>query len=129
MTVTASPSNAHPLQESVATESSSVWPTDMDLQLILRSNRLMLTMQNPLIQAVIQNTFDNVRGSILFEHAFLDVVLALSFIHDALISAAARYGPAAGSIHMRLKKDTEYMTKIVPLVSKRNFKDDITNIT
>ncbi len=129
MTVTASPSNAHPLQESVATESSSVWPTDTDLQLIPRSNCLMLTMQNLLIRAVIQDAFDNVQGSILFKHAFPDVVLALSFICDALISAAARYSPATGSIHMRLKKDTEYMTKIVPLVSKHNFKDDITNIT
>ena|SRR6266702_6261063 len=100
VTVTASPSNVHPLQESVATESSSVWPTDTDLQLIPRSNCLMLTMQNLLIQAVIQDAFDNVQGSILFEHAFPDVVLALSFIHDALISAAARYGPAAGSIHI-----------------------------
>jgi len=111
------PSEAPWPQEDVQTQSPSVWSADTDIQFIPGTNRVILTMQGTLLRSVIQDAFENVRASILFEHVFPDVVLALSFIRDALITAARRCGPATASIYTRLLNDKDYLMKIVPLVS------------
>jgi hypothetical protein len=115
---------SHQLQDGMTT----VWPTDTDLKLIPGTKRLRLTMQNSLIRALIRNTFENVQGSLLFLNAFPDIPLTLSFIRDALITAAAQYGPAAQSIHTRLLNDKEYVTLLTPLVSNPNLEDNTANI-
>jgi hypothetical protein len=105
-----------------------IMPMATALQHILGSNRLLLTTQSPVIQAVIQDSFEHVRAALLFRHAFPGVGLAVSFIRKALITAAAMYGPEAEAIHTRLMDDTEYVLKIVPLVRIFCFEDDITDV-
>lgn len=107
--------NTATLLEDVQTQSPSVWPTDTEIQLVPGTNRVILTRQGILLRTVIQDAFENVRASIFFENAFPDVVLALSFIRDGLLTAAGG-GPATASIYMRLLNDKDYLMKIVPLV-------------
>ncbi len=54
----------------------------------------------------------------LFKDAFPDFTRVFTFIRDALITAAYAHCPAASNLHKRLVQDEEYVTKIVPLVSK-----------
>jgi hypothetical protein len=117
------------LEEDVKTQSPSLWPADTEIKFIPGTDRVRLTMQGAPLRKVIQDAFENVRASILFEHAFPDVVLALSFIRDALITAAGHGGPTTISIYSRLMSDNEYLLKIVPLVSTSlHPQDNITDI-
>jgi hypothetical protein len=75
----------------------------------------MLTLQTPLIRAIIQDAFDGLRASLLFIHAFLDLSLTLSMISEALADAAKAH-PRASNIHNRLLADDEYMAKMSRLV-------------
>ena len=52
----------------------------------------------------------------LFEHAFPDVVLTYSFIHDVLIMTTVGSGPATASIHQQMLNDETYIKKLSPLV-------------
>jgi len=104
--------------DSVTIESPSTWPADTDLKLIKGSTRLMLTTQTPLVQAVIKKSLLYIRTSLLFENAFPDAVLALTFVRDAVISAAANHGPAT-TMHTRLVLEEDYISKIVPLPRAR----------
>ena len=113
--VTATPS-ASTAQEGVTIAPPSVWPADTDLKAVKDSKRLMLTVQTDFVRTVIQNSFEGVRASLLFEHAFPDTILSHTFIRDALITAAANYGSSATMMHARLISDREYIAKIVPLV-------------
>lgn len=116
-----SPSESPQSQEDVQVLSPSAhvpsWPSDTDIQFVPGTTRVILTRQGTLLKSVLQDGFENLRASILFEHAFPDVVLAHSFIRDALITAAARSGPATASIHQRLLNDNNYLKKLAPLVS------------
>ncbi|KAI9444390.1 hypothetical protein BJY52DRAFT_1194415 [Lactarius psammicola] len=78
-------------QGDTQTQSPSVWSVDTDIQFIPGTNRVILTMQ----------------------------VLALSFIRDALITAAGRCGPTTALIYTQLLNDKDYLMKIVPLPCAR----------
>lgn len=77
----------------------------------------MLTIQRPLVRVIIQDAIENLRASLLFINAFPGPACAVTFIRDALITAASQNGPAAIPVHMRLLQDEDYMAKIVSLVS------------
>jgi hypothetical protein len=113
-----------PLQEGMET---LIWPEETDIQFVPGTNRVILTRQGTLLRTVIQDAFEHVRTSILFEHAFPDVALSLSFIRDGLVNAAGS-GPATASIYNRLLNDKDYLPRIVPLVSNPYIKENATDI-
>lgn len=116
-TAPSEPSQSHDDVEFLSSPSGHVWPEDTDIQFVPGTTRVILTRQGNLLRSVLQDGFENLRASMLFEHAFPDLVLAYSFIRDALITAAARSGPATASIHQRLMNDKDYLKKLTPLVS------------
>jgi hypothetical protein len=77
----------------------------------------MLTMQLPLIRTVVQDAFENLRASLLFENAFPDSHLTILFVRKNLIGAARSHLPRAVDIHKRLLIDDGYLEKLSRLVS------------
>ena len=77
----------------------------------------MLTLQMPLIHTVVQDAFENIRASLLFEDAFPDPNLTVLFVRKNLISAARAHLPRAVDIHKRLLCDDRYLNKLSHLVS------------
>jgi len=94
-----------------------VWPPETDLVLTPGTSKLMLTLQQPLVQAVIQDSFEFVRAALLLQCALPNTGLSASFVRDALSSGAMLNMPGAASVLRRLQTDTLYRAKIVPLVS------------
>jgi len=82
------------------------------------SNRVMLTIQRPLVRVVIQDSFDILHASLHFTDAFPKASVALQFVRDALLRSALNHMPGAGRIYQRLLHDKEYLWKIIPLVSR-----------
>ncbi|KAH9039951.1 hypothetical protein EDB84DRAFT_1436917 [Lactarius hengduanensis] len=113
------PSEAHRLREDVRIQSPPKWAAETEIQFMPGTNRVVLTTQGTLLRTVIQDAFEYLRAAILFQHAFPDAALPLSYVHDTLITAARQCGPAAASIYTRMLNDTEYFTKIVPLLRAR----------
>ncbi|KAH9043552.1 hypothetical protein EDB83DRAFT_2318036 [Lactarius deliciosus] len=113
------PSEAHHLQEDMQIQSPPKWAAETEIRFMPGTNRVILTAQGTLLRTVIQDAFENLRAAILFQHAFPDGALALSYVRDALITAARQCGPAAASIYTRMLNDTEYFTKIIPLPRAR----------
>ncbi|KAN0131759.1 hypothetical protein V8E53_010410 [Lactarius tabidus] len=87
----------------ILSPSGHAWPSDTDIQ------------QGTLLKSVLQDGFENLWASMLFEHAFPDLVLSQNFVCDALVTAAARSGPAMASIHQQLLNDNSYLKKLTPL--------------
>jgi hypothetical protein len=87
------------------------------------SNRVMLTMQRPLVRVVIQDSFDILRISLLFTNAFPEGSVAVQFVKEALLTSALNHRPGAARIYQRLLHDEEYLSKIIPLVSDMNAHD------
>jgi hypothetical protein len=76
----------------------------------------MLTVQRPLLRAVIQDAIEWTRANILFSNAFPDVFDTIEFIKDALITAAG-HNDQAVDILRRLQGDFDYSNKMSRLVS------------
>ena len=87
-----------------------------DLVFAPGSTKVMLTLQNPLVQAVIRGSFDRLRISIVFTDAFLNAPLASLFVKEALLRSAQNR-PGGGCVYERIQHDTLYFCKILPLVS------------
>ncbi|KAH9013213.1 hypothetical protein EDB85DRAFT_2158401 [Lactarius pseudohatsudake] len=113
------PSEAHRLREDVRIQSPPKWAAETEIQFMPGTNRVVLTVQGTLLRTVIQDAFEYLRAAILFQHAFPDAALTLSYVREALITAARQCGPVAASIYTRMLNDTEYFTKIVPLPRAR----------
>ena len=92
--------------------SSTVWPSDTNLVYTDGSNKLRLTLQHPLVQRVIQDAINNFKASILFNDAFPDASISLTFARDAFLSAAKAHYPATQDIQHRLTHDVDYITQI-----------------
>ncbi|KAI9448875.1 hypothetical protein BJY52DRAFT_1193093 [Lactarius psammicola] len=86
------------------------WPVDTDLVYTTGSNKVMLTIQRPLVHAVIQEAIENLQAGLLFTNAFPD---------DCLLTAANRHKPGATDILERLQRDQDYMLKITPVPRAR----------
>lgn len=93
------------------------WSVNTDLIFAEGSNKIMLKHQRPLIQKVIIDVIENVQASILFDNTFPDMTLSITFVRDALITAAEGYKPASDRMRQRLMEDENYFSKIAPLVS------------
>ena len=98
-------------------ELTTVAGNDTDLVFPQDSNKVMLTLQRPLVHVVIQDSFEILRASLLFTNAFPNGSLTVQLVKDALVRSALKHMPGAGRISQRLQRDEEYLWKIVPLVS------------
>jgi hypothetical protein len=96
--------------------------TENEANLVLPpgSNKVTLQAQHPLVHAVIQDSFDYLRASLMFTNTFPDNSLTVEFIKDALVLSALAHAPGARYIYQRLLYDEDYMSMIIPLVSLMN---------
>jgi hypothetical protein len=98
--------------------SQHVWPSETDLLLVSGSNKVLLTIQRPLMRAVFQDTFERIRAAMVSQNAFPNVYETLETIKECLIKAAAS-NDGAMNIHNRLLFDTDYADRMARLVSLR----------
>jgi len=102
---------------------SPSWPADIHLAFNPGSNKVMLTIQIPLIRTIIQDSFEDLRATLLFENAFPDPNLTILFLRKTLVGAARSHLPDAVNIHNRLLLDDEYRDKLSHLVSDLTLKN------
>lgn len=95
---------------------ANTWPKDTDLLFPAGSTKLMLTLQRPLVRAVIQDAFEHMRAYLVFTNAFPNLKVTLIFARDSLVAAAEGHQPEANPIRERFREDEEYFNKVVPLV-------------
>jgi hypothetical protein len=76
----------------------------------------MLTIQQPVMRTVIQDSFEWIRKALIFTNAFPDTFVAMEFTRDSLLAAAESHDRAI-NIHDRLVCDAEYMNSLARLVS------------
>jgi hypothetical protein len=93
-----------------------VWPIDTDLIFLSGSNKVMITIQRPLIRVIIQDAIERTRATMMFSNAFPNVFDVLEFISEALVEAAED-NKKAKDIHNRLRCDHEYIINMSRLVS------------
>ena len=108
----------------LTTITQPTWPTETDLVYVAGTNRVKLGLQSRLLQSIFHDVFDNVRGSLLFDHAFPDAVAIPTMVRGALVTAAeanmfsnGQYNPSAAAVHQRLLSHADYETKMIRLVS------------
>jgi hypothetical protein len=82
----------------------------------------MLTIQIPLIRTIIQDSFEDLRATLLFENAFPDPNLTILFLQKTLIGAARSRLPDTVNVYNRLLLDDEYRDKLSRLVSDLTLK-------
>lgn len=92
------------------------WPTETDIIFLPGSNKVLLTVQRPIMRLVIQEAMEWTRANIMCGNAFPDVIDTLEYIRDAL-SAAAEENVQAGDIHRRIVADHAYFINMSRLVS------------
>jgi hypothetical protein len=101
----------------VPNQTQVVGSVDTDVMFIPGTNKIMLTNQRALLRTVIQEAFENVRASLLFDHGFPNANVIPSLIRESLIAAAETHSPKALQIHTCLLTDDEYLEKMIRLVS------------
>jgi hypothetical protein len=93
-----------------------VWPTETELLTFPGTTKVMLTVQRPLMRAVIQGAFEQVQKALAFKDAFPNTFTALEFTRDGLVAAAESHEQAT-DIYNRLLCDADYMNRMTRLVS------------
>ena len=106
-----------PVGTNIKTESASDWPRETDLIYLPGTTKVLLTLQLPLIRTVLQDAFENLRASLMFEHTFPDPNSTILFVRKNLVSAARSHLPRAVDVHRRLLSDNTYLEKLCCLVS------------
>jgi hypothetical protein len=94
-----------------------IWPSDTEIALFPGTNKILLTLQSVLMREIFQDSFEHLRVSLLFIHAFPDPCLTHSMTSEALTAATRSRMPRSFNIQMRLQVDEEYMSKMCRLVS------------
>jgi len=109
-----------------ATVTQPIWPTETDLVYVTGTNKVKLSLQSRLLQAIFKDAFENVRRDLLFEHAFPDAVAIPAVVRKALVSAAeantfcdGRYNASAAAVHQRLLSHDDYQAKMIRLPRAR----------
>lgn len=95
---------------------SSIWPSETDLVYTSGSNKLRLTIQHTYVKAVIHDAVENIKASIMFDDAFPNANVCITFATEALTLAAKGRLPSSRDILARLTDDSQYLAKIIPLV-------------
>jgi hypothetical protein len=107
-----------PMPMPTAPEADGVWPVDTELIYVGGMTKIMLTAQCPVMWTVIQDAFENIHASLLFNCALPDASVIPSVMRDGLVAAAWSNMPRASSIHGRLLMDEVYVAKLSCLVSR-----------
>ncbi|KAN0111331.1 hypothetical protein V8E52_008606 [Russula decolorans] len=104
------------------TVTQPIWPTETDLVYVTGTNKVKLSLQSRLLQAIFKDAFENVCHDLLFEHAFPDAVAIPAVVRKALVSAAeanmfcdGRYNASAATVHQRLLSHDDYQAKMIRL--------------
>jgi hypothetical protein len=108
-------------------EPDTTWPSATELVVVPGTSKVTLSIQCPLLRAVLQDAFENIRISLLFINAFPDAAAIPTVIRTALITSAKSHNRAS-DILKRLLRDENYMASMARLVS-HNFKFDVTMVT
>ncbi|KAI0281892.1 hypothetical protein BC826DRAFT_1190840 [Russula brevipes] len=95
------------------------WPAITDLCTVPGTNRVTLSVQPPLLRLVIQDSFEHVRASLLFQHAFPEPTATIAVLKDALLSATNSHRLKASPIHNRLLVDDTYVVQMSRLLRAR----------
>ena len=106
-------------QEQVVTAQGpglTTWPTATDIIYPPGSNRVMLTLQLPVMRAVLQDAIERTRANLVFGNAFPNVFDTLEYLRDALITAAELNDEGA-DIHRRLIGEHSYFINMSRPVS------------
>ena len=98
--------------------SQHVWPSKVDLLLILGSNKGLLTIQHPLMCAVFQDTFERIHAAMVSQNMFPNVYKMLETIKECLIKAAV-FNDGVRNIHSQLLFNANYADRMARLVSLR----------
>ncbi len=101
----------------IAPQPDYPWPSDTEIVVFPGTNKVLLTIQSPLMRSIFQDAFEHLRASLLFIHAFPDPSLTRSMITEALSVATESHLPRAANIRNRLELDEEYLAKMCHLVS------------
>ena len=83
----------------------------------------MLTIQILLIRTIIQDSFEDLRATLLFENTFPDPNLTILFLQKTIVGAARSRLPDAVNIHNWLLLDDKYRDKLSRLVSDLTLKN------
>ena len=99
-----------------APSQTTTWSGETELLTVPGTNKIMLTVQRPLMCAVFQEAFDRTRAALVFRNAFPNVYDTIEMINNNLMTAA-KANPRGGNIFNRLVIDGDYTTKMSHLVS------------
>ena len=97
---------------------SDHWPSKTDIIYPPGSNKIMLTVQHPLLKAVFQDAFERIHVAMVFHNAFTNAYKTAEMITESLITAA-ELNKRATNIHNRLVVDSDYSTTMTCLVTTR----------
>jgi hypothetical protein len=109
--------NTSASESHIARQADYPWPSDTEIVVFPGTNKVLLTIQSPLMRSIFQDTFEHLRASLLFIHAFPDPALTRSMISEAISVATQSHLPRAANIRNRLDLDEEYVAKMCHLVS------------
>jgi hypothetical protein len=117
----------------LTTVPSPTWPIETDVIYVDGTNRIKLSVQSTLLRSIFHTAFENVRCSLVFEHAFPVAVVIPCILRKAVVAAAeahryanGRYNSSAACVHQRLLSDVDYEAKMIRLVSIYYIENDMT---
>ena len=96
---------------------SSIWPVETNLVYSDGCNKLKLTIQYTEVRGIIQDAVEHLRASVMFTDAFPDANRCILFSRRALVRSAEARLPESHDVLKRLRGDSDYMAKLIPLVS------------
>jgi hypothetical protein len=117
-------SNSGTAGTTLTTVPSPNWPSETELVYVDGTNRIKLSVQSEILRSIFHTAFENVRYSLIFEHAFPIAVIIPCILRKAVVAAAethrfanGRYNSLAACVHQRMLSDVEYEAKMIRLVS------------
>jgi hypothetical protein len=102
-----------------------VWPAYTDLIFLEGKKGIMLMVQQPLVQVVLQDVINILHMHILSVHAYPGPAAALSAIRNSLLRSARSHFPGALSIHNHIHSNNDYVVAMSQLVCFPQSRDDI----
>jgi hypothetical protein len=94
------------------------FPAETELLFVSGSNKIMLTVQRPLMRAVFQEAFERIRADMVFKNVFPNIYETIEMITDSLLKAAES-NDWATNIYNRLTLDADYSNNMSRLVGLR----------
>ncbi|KAN0123161.1 hypothetical protein V8E52_003114 [Russula decolorans] len=77
------------------------FPSETELLFVSGSNKIMLTVQRPLMRAVFQEAFERIRADMVFKNVFPNICETIEMITDSLMKPRARIPLFRGEVKDR----------------------------